>query len=185
MQFNEELVKRARSEQGGNLGNLWGHLQGERKDEPGKVASHQEVLFRAGEAKLGTDEKKFVDIIGTHTREHVAAVAAAYSQAHGKSLVAAIKSEFSGDLEYALVACVQPTAEYFGERLMGAMYRMRGVDEDIVTRIIIGRRGIDLREINAYLRTNGKRKVRFILTSMHFYVLFCAASHGTHRFEDQ
>jgi annexin A7/11 len=157
-QFNEELIKRAASEQGGNLGKLWALLQGERKNEPGHVENHADVLYRAGEGKLGTDEKKFVAIIGGHTREHVAAVAQAYEQKRGKTLVAAIKSEFSGDLEYALLACVQEKKEYYGERLMGAMYRLRGVDEDIVSRIIIGQRESNLRDINQYLRNTGKRK---------------------------
>lgn len=43
-------------------------------------------LFKAGEKKLGTDEKTFIHIFSERSRAHLAAVASAYHSMYGNSL---------------------------------------------------------------------------------------------------
>lgn len=43
-------------------------------------------LYKAGEKKLGTDEKAFIRIFSEQSRAHLAAVASAYRDMYGNSL---------------------------------------------------------------------------------------------------
>ena len=61
-------------------------------------------LYAGGAARWGTDENAFVDILTTYNRAEMQQICAAYEAKHKSSLEAAVKSEFSGELEMALVA---------------------------------------------------------------------------------
>lgn len=41
------------------------------------------TLYKAGEKKLGTDEKKFIQIFSERSRAHLAAVSSAYESTYG------------------------------------------------------------------------------------------------------
>lgn len=50
------------------------------------VANDAKALYRAGEKKLGTDEKTFIKIFSERSRAHMAAVSHAYHDMYGNSL---------------------------------------------------------------------------------------------------
>jgi len=81
-----------------------------------------EILFKAGEGKIGTDEKVFVDIIARRSPQFLARVSAFYSAAHkGRTLEQAIKSETSGYFEDTLLALLKPRDVFIADRLHSAM----------------------------------------------------------------
>lgn len=67
-------------------------------------------LYAGGAARWGTDENAFVDILTTYNRTEMQQICAAYEAKHKSSLEAAVKSEFSGELEMALVALLNGSA---------------------------------------------------------------------------
>jgi hypothetical protein len=125
---------------GGNLQKFFDAMLSESND-PGddKVDENAKALYDAGENKMGTNEKKFIDIIALHPREHVAKVAAAYETKYGKPLIEAIKSEFSGSLKKALVFRCTPIEECLAARLFKAMDGM-GTDEAGLWRALLPNR---------------------------------------------
>ena len=66
-------------------------------------------LYAGGAARWGTDENAFIDILTSYNRSEIQQISAAYEARHKTSLEAAIKSEFSGNLETALIALIHGT----------------------------------------------------------------------------
>jgi len=116
-------------------------------------------LFKAGEKKLGTDEKTFIYIFSERSKAHLAAVDSAYHNMYGSSLKKAIKKETSGLFEFALLTilqCAQNPAKYFAKELHKAMKGM-GTNDTTLIRIIVTRTEIDMQFIKAeYYRKHGK-----------------------------
>lgn len=54
--------------------------------DPSIVAKDAKDLYKAGEKKLGTDEKVFIRIFTERSRAHLAAVASAYHGTYESSL---------------------------------------------------------------------------------------------------
>ncbi len=50
------------------------------------AAKDAKTLFKAGEKKLGTDEKSFIHIFSERSRAQLAAISSAYHDMYGKSL---------------------------------------------------------------------------------------------------
>ncbi|KAM7260821.1 hypothetical protein ACFE04_026296 [Oxalis oulophora] len=87
---------------------------------PEMAAADANALYKAGEKRFGTDEKTFIQIFSERSNAQLAAAAAAYRQAHGRSLAKAIKKETSGLFEFALLSilrCSQNPAKYFAKRI--------------------------------------------------------------------
>lgn len=63
-------------------------------------------LYAGGAGRWGTDENAFIDIITGYNRAEIQQICAAYEVKYKSSLEAAIKSEFSGELETALIALI-------------------------------------------------------------------------------
>lgn len=87
-------------------------------DEAQKVADQ---LYKAGEGKLGTDEKVFVDVIAAKSPEFLARVSDFYKAKHKHTLEQAIKSETSGYFEDTLVGLTKPRNVFIADRLFNAM----------------------------------------------------------------
>jgi len=87
-------------------------------DEAKTVA---ERLFKAGEGKLGTDEKVFNEIITTYSPHALKQVSHHYEQKHKHGIEKAIKSETSGSYEDLLVGLLKTKHEYFADRLYDAI----------------------------------------------------------------
>jgi annexin A7/11 len=146
LMYSKTLSSVCDSELSGNLKTLFKTVLDGRSIS-GDVNAHVAALYRAGEGKIGTDEKAFIDILGNHSREHVQAVATVYEQKHGKSLAAVVKSEFGGHLQHALLALVLPNANYYATRLLKAL-DASNTDEDTVTRICVAQREVNLTQIS-------------------------------------
>ncbi|RZC14197.1 Annexin D5 [Glycine soja] len=76
------------------------------------------VLYKAGEKRLGTDEKTFVQIFSERSAAHLAAITSYYHSMYGHSLKKAVKKETSGNFALALltiVQCAENPAKYFAK----------------------------------------------------------------------
>ncbi|GMY18130.1 annexin D5 [Fagus crenata] len=119
------------------------------------VEKDAKALYKAGEKKLGTDEKIFIHIFSERSRAHMAAVDSAYHDFYGHPLKKAVKKETSGNFEYALLTilqCAHNPAKYFSKVLHKAMKGL-GTDDTTLIRIIVTRAEIDMQYIKAeYLK---------------------------------
>ncbi|XP_058078400.1 annexin D5-like [Magnolia sinica] len=115
------------------------------------VDKDAKVLYKAGEKKLGTDEKTFIHIFSERSRPHLAAVSIAYHHMYGNSLKKAVKSETSGLFEDALLTilrCAENPAKYFAKVLHKAMKGM-GTNDTTLIRVVVSRTEIDMQYIKA------------------------------------
>lgn len=99
------------------------------------------VLYKAGEKKLGTDEKTFMQIFSERSAAHLASTNYYYRDIYGHSLKKAIKNETSGNFAYALltiVQCAENPAKYFAKVLRKAMKGL-GTDD---TKLIRDRKSV-------------------------------------------
>ena len=62
-----------------------------------------QTLYKAGEGKLGTDESGFFNILTLRTYAHLRFVFDEYMKRHQSSIEGAIKSEFGGITQTALL----------------------------------------------------------------------------------
>jgi len=76
-----------------------------------------ERLFKAGEGKLGTDEKVFNEVITHYSPQALKQISHEYQKKHKHTLDQAIKGETSGNYEDLLVALLKTRHEYFADRL--------------------------------------------------------------------
>ncbi|XP_024961828.1 annexin D5-like isoform X1 [Cynara cardunculus var. scolymus] len=109
------------------------------------------ALYKAGEKRLGTDEKTFRIIFSGRSRAHLAAVSSAYHNMYGNTLKKAVKGETSGNYEHALVTilqCAENPGKYFAKVLRKAMKGM-GTDDKTLIRVIVTRTEIDMQYIKA------------------------------------
>jgi len=90
-----------------------------------------QAFYKAGEGKIGTDEKKYVDIIAHHSVDVLKQIDTHYNAKHKHGLVKAVQSETSGYFEDTLVALLKNKVEYFCDKLHGAISGL-GTDERAV-----------------------------------------------------
>jgi len=114
-----------------------------------KVKEDVAKLYRAGEAKVGTDEKEFIEIFGKRSWKHLRQVADQYAKQYDHSLHTALSKEFSGDLYRALdwtLEFVENRQTFFAKRIHDS-FKGLGTEDKHVIRVIISRRHVDLYEI--------------------------------------
>uniref|UniRef100_A0A8C9KYZ4 Annexin n=2 Tax=Serinus canaria TaxID=9135 RepID=A0A8C9KYZ4_SERCA len=135
-------------------------LQGNRDPDVGVdealVEQDAQVLFRAGELKWGTDEEKFITILGTRSVSHLRRVFDKYMTISGFQIEETIDRETSGDLEkllLAVVKCVRSVPAYFAETLYYSM-KGAGTDDDTLIRVMVSRSEVDLLDIRQEFRKN-------------------------------
>ncbi|XP_034036846.1 annexin A5-like [Thalassophryne amazonica] len=166
----KEIIKVYKKEFGSKLekdicGDTSGHyqrllvilLQGSREDgvDEGKIEKDAKDLYAAGEGKFGTDEDKFISILGNRSIEHLKKVSVqvfdAYRKICGSDIEDSIKGETTGNLENLLIAvvkCVRSVPAFFAEALYNSM-RRAGTDDDTLMRIMISRSEVDMLDIRA------------------------------------
>lgn len=119
------------------------------------AAADAKALFKAGEKKLGTDEKTFIHIFSERSRAHLAGINSAYHDMYGHALKKAVKKETSGKFAHAMLtilACAENPAKYFAKVLHNAMKGM-GTNDSALIRVIVTRTEIDMQYIKAeYLK---------------------------------
>jgi annexin A7/11 len=94
-----------------------------------------EVLYKAGEGKVGTDEKTFIRILCNHTPWYNAHINRFYVKKYSHDLLKAIKKETSGDFEKLLLALVMEPYAYWADRLYNAM-KGAGTDDKTLVYVV-------------------------------------------------
>ena len=153
--YKEDLEKEVKSETSGDLRNLLISLLQCNRNENKHINELEldkevQALYDAGEGQWGTDESIFNKIFTTKSGAELYYINKAYIKATGKSLFKVIESEFSGDLQKLLKTVLLAQAnppEYFADRIYQACKGM-GTNEKLLTRILVTRDEIDLKEIN-------------------------------------
>ncbi|KAM3275209.1 hypothetical protein ACQJBY_043894 [Aegilops geniculata] len=119
--------------------------------DPTIVTHDAKDLYKAGEKKLGTDEKTFIRIFTERSWAHMAAVASAYHHMYDRSLQKVVKNETSGNFEVALLTilrCAENPAKYFAKVLRKSMKGL-GTDDKTLVRVVVTRTEIDMQYIKA------------------------------------
>ncbi|XP_075472191.1 annexin A5 [Ascaphus truei] len=140
------------------------------RDSEGKVMDSSieqdaQDLFKAGEEKWGTDEEKFITILGTRSVTHLRKVFDKYMTISGFQIEESIDRETSGHLEKLLLAVVKSARSvpgYFAETLYDAM-KGAGTNDCTLIRVMVSRSEIDLLDIRREFRQNfGKSLLQMI-----------------------
>ena len=122
-------------------------------------------LYKAGEKRLGTDEKVFYDILTKASPEEIKMINKIYYQKYNHDLLKAIDNEFSGDIKKLLKTIVNVSlnpSEYFATRVKYAMKGL-GTKDNLLIRILVTRDEIDIPQIReAYKRLYNKDMIKDI-----------------------
>jgi len=89
--------------------------------DPVRAASDAEAFYRAGEGRIGTDERAYMTIIASNSREQLVLMDQNYRSAHPKGMEHAIKSETTGHFRDTLLACLTAPDVYFANRIKEAV----------------------------------------------------------------
>ncbi|XP_056294773.1 annexin A6 [Pseudoliparis swirei] len=133
-------------------------LQGTR-DESGVVDADlvqqdAQDLYAAGEEQWGTDEAKFIMILGNRSVAHLCLVFDAFEKIAEMPVEDSIKNELSGDFErlmLAVVQCIRSVPMFFAKRLYKSMKGLGTADNSLI-RIMISRSEIDMLDIRECFR---------------------------------
>lgn len=115
-----------------------------------KTEVHQ--LFEAGEGRAGgIDEDVYVRILGTRSFPQLNATLECFRQTYGHDINKGLKGDRSGEFEEAVrmtIKCINRPAKYFAKTLYLSVNGINGsIDDNSVTRVIVTRAEIDMREI--------------------------------------
>ena len=124
-----------------------------------------EQLYKAGEKRLGTNEKVFYDILTKASPQELTLINKIYEQNHKHGLLKAIDNEFSGNMKKLLKTIVYVSlnpSEYFATRVKYAVKGL-GTKDKLLIRILVTRDEIDMPQIKeAYKRLYNKDMVKDI-----------------------
>ncbi|KAI2657023.1 Annexin A6 [Labeo rohita] len=133
-------------------------LQGTREEDDvvseDLVEQDAQDLYDAGEAQWGTDEAKFIMLLGNRSVTHLQLVFDEYQKIAEKSIEDSIKSELSGDFErlmLAVVQCIRSKPMFFAKRLYKSMKGL-GTADNMLIRIMVSRSEIDMLDIRECFR---------------------------------
>ncbi|VDP11127.1 unnamed protein product, partial [Soboliphyme baturini] len=149
-----------------------------RRQEDGYVNVQQAqadatALYEAGEKKLGTDESIFNSIIANQSRSQLCMVFAEYGKVAGHDIVAAIESEFSGNLKEAyltIIQCIRNRPEYFADKLHNAMKGF-GTDDETLIRVIVSRSERDLVQVKDQYYEKYQKSLESCIKVRHVYAI--------------
>jgi hypothetical protein len=132
------------------------------------------AFYKAGEGKLGTDERKYIEILTHHSLEALTQVDAAYKAKHKHGLKKAISSETSGNFKRILKALVTPKYEYFAQRCYEAIAGAGTDDKTLIYIFSVLEKG-DLKEVAKLYKETFRESLQEAIkgdTSHHFCKLF-------------
>lgn len=162
--FKKDLEKEVADEQGGDLGRVFRSIASGTRDDSldldiALAKKEAQELYDAGQGKMGTDEIEFIRILCSRNFRQLNATFEAYQQNCGTDIEKAIKKEFSGKLEQALLAIVKSIRNkpaYFAELMHNSMKGLGTKDDDLV-RLLVSRAEVDLPRVQCeYQRLYGK-----------------------------
>jgi len=108
--------------------------------DPGRAMTDAETFYRAGEGRLGTDERTYITIMSSNCREQLLLMDQNYRRTHSKGMEHAIKSETSGNFRDAMLACITPPDLYFATRVKDAVDGAGTKDMDLITAFVANER---------------------------------------------
>ncbi len=156
--FNRDLEEDVKKETSGTLRHLLiSLLQGSRREapaNPNQMAAVAQEIYKAGEAKLGTDESVFNKYFCTLSPHELACMAQQYHKLTGHTILQAIDKEFHGDSKKALRTIVYATlspSEYFATRVNDAI-KGWGTKDHLLIRVLITRDEVDMPQIKQYYK---------------------------------
>jgi len=168
--YKKTLEKDLRGDTSGYMKRLMISLSAGGRDESmrtdvNSARQDAQALKTAGVDKFGTDESEFIRILCLRNYDQLKLICQEYERLTGSSLEADIKSEFSGDIEEALLAIIRYAnnpAEYFASRLHKSMVGL-GTNDRSLIRLCVTRCEIDMEDIKvAFQRLYGKTLKSFI-----------------------
>ena len=157
--YNRDLEADVKSETSGTLRKLLiALLQCNRSTntmpDPAQCAAIADEIYKAGEAKLGTDESVFNKYFCSLSRHELAVVSREYHKLTGHTILQAIDKEFSGDSKKTLRTIVYATlsvSEYFATRVHDAVKGL-GTKDHLLIRVLVSRSEIDMPQIKQYYK---------------------------------
>ena len=157
--YKRDLEKDVKSETSGTLRKLLiALLQCSRSTNtmpnPEQCKAIAEEIYKAGEAKIGTDESVFNKYFCTLSPIELAQVSREYHKLTGRTILQAIDKEFSGDSKKILRTIVYATlspSEYFATRVHDAVKGL-GTKDHLLIRVIVSRSEIDMPQIKQYYK---------------------------------
>ena len=157
--YKRDLEKDVKSETSGTLRKLLiALLQCSRstntQPNPEQCKAIAEEIYKAGEAKMGTDESVFNKYFCSLSPIELTQVARAYHQITGHTILQAIDKEFSGDSKKTLRTIVYATlspSEFFATRVHDAVKGL-GTKDHLLIRVIVSRSEIDMPQIKQYYK---------------------------------
>ena len=114
--------------------------------DPVMCQSEAQMLYAAGEGRLGTDESTFIRIFANKSAAEIMMINDCYSRLRGNGLLHAIDEEFSGDIKKLLKTVVEGLLNlpaYFAKRIREAVEGL-GTNDSKLVRVIVSRSEIDL-----------------------------------------
>ncbi|XP_030647386.1 annexin A1a [Chanos chanos] len=115
------------------------------------------VLDKAIKAK-GVDESTIIEVLVKRSNAQRQQIKAAYQQASGKPLDAALKSALKGELEEVVLALLMTPAHYDAQQLKLAMKGL-GTDEDTLIEILASRTNKEIKEIKRVYKEEYKKEL--------------------------
>ena len=157
--YKRDLEQDVKKETHGTLQHLLvSLLQGNRstnmKPDQARCAAIAQEIYKAGEAKLGTDESVFNKYFCSLSPYELAAMAQQYHKLTGHTILQAIDKEFHGDSKKALRTIVYATlspSEYFATRVNDAI-KGWGTKDHLLIRILVSRDEVDMPQIKQYYK---------------------------------
>ena len=124
--------------------------------DPAQCQQKADRLYKAGEKRMGTDEKVFYEILTQSSQYELLMIDQIYMQAHNHGLLTAIDKEFHiGNMKKLLRTIVYSAInppEYFATRVNYAVKGL-GTKDTLLIRILVTRDEIDMPQIKeAYKR---------------------------------
>lgn len=119
-----------------------------------------QLLYKAGEGKLGTDEKVFIEILSHRSFPQLHAINYAYAQITGHNLEVAVSKETSGNFKKALTTLITPREEYFAKMLHNALSGPGTEDKNLIRALSFLSSNKELfKAVNAYYIHNFKHNI--------------------------
>ncbi|XP_059158665.1 annexin A7-like [Physella acuta] len=147
--------------------------------DPEKAKIEAQQLYKAGEARWGTDEETFNRIFSSRDYYQLRAIWDEYVKITQRDILNSVDRETSGDFRQglrAIVMNIRSRPMFFAEKLRDAMKGL-GTDERTLIRIIVSRSEIDMVQIKeCFLKLTNKTLWRWIKedTSFNFKKLLQA-----------
>jgi len=134
--YERSMDEWIKSDTSGNFEKILVHACAAKRDvvvRPELIDSDAETLYKSGEGKWGTDDKKFIEIFTTRSFEHLQLVNKRYNEQRGHDLHKAVTSETSGWYKVALLSCLTLPIDYWAERCHKAIAGL-GTDDKLLVR---------------------------------------------------